>query len=369
MNRIFRAILLSAALAGVFSCGKSDEDLYKLNVKEEVTVVTGADIAFKAIGGDGYIVVSSQNLHGNLVATTQSASWCHLSVEGNRIKVVVDEYTGLESRYAVVEMKAGEAEGKTIVHQFGVIVKEFAPFDLTFRNGASRKAFFYDANETVVQASVDADWLRLDNTTYPDSLVVSVLDNPGKEYREAEVHWSIGEMKGSFFVSQFDLADAGLLGDWTFHAVNASNGRAFSYYPLNAVLTENAGGTYDLAITKQSGNVVVDYLISGLTLERNRLMIPLGKHVGTHKPNANNTYQVFPLLAAGTSATTYANAVTTGSYPLVIGKDHETGEWRAEADPSAFGDLVFRFEFWTDKSHNGTSNSRTALKDIYMVKD
>ena len=50
MKRIYTGIILSLALAAGWSCGKTDEDLYKLNVKPEVTVVSGADIAFKAIG-------------------------------------------------------------------------------------------------------------------------------------------------------------------------------------------------------------------------------------------------------------------------------------------------------------------------------
>ena len=85
MKRIYTGIILSLALAAGWSCGKTDEDLYKLNVKPEVTVVSGADIAFKAIGGNGYIEV--EGLEGALEATTQSSSWCHLTVEGNKIKV------------------------------------------------------------------------------------------------------------------------------------------------------------------------------------------------------------------------------------------------------------------------------------------
>ena len=366
MKRLYTGIILSIALVAGWSCDKNETDLYKQNVKPEVSVVSGADIAFKAIGGDGYIEV--EGLQGNLEATTQSSSWCHLTVDGNKIKVVVDEYTGLESRYAVVEMKSGEAEGKTIVHQFGIIVKSFSPRDIAFRNAADETDISYDANETALLATTDADWITLDYSSL-NHLVIKVAENASKEYREAEVHWSIGEMKGSFYVSQFDLADAGLLGDWTFYAVNAANGRAFSYYPLDAVLSEASNGTYTLKITKQSGNVDVDYNITGLILQKNRLMLPLGERIGTHKPNQNNQYQVFPLFAAGTSPVLYENAVTSGYFPFAIEKDNETGVWQATGDTSSFGDLVFRFEFWSDKNHTGTSNSRTALKDIYMIKN
>ena len=62
------------ALVAGWSCDKNEEDLFKQNVTPEVTVVSGADIAFKAIGGNGYIEVDG--LQGNLEATTQSSSWC-----------------------------------------------------------------------------------------------------------------------------------------------------------------------------------------------------------------------------------------------------------------------------------------------------
>ena len=58
MKRIHTSLILSAAFLAVWSChDTTDQDLYKLNVKDEVTVVSGADIAFKAIGGEGYIEV------------------------------------------------------------------------------------------------------------------------------------------------------------------------------------------------------------------------------------------------------------------------------------------------------------------------
>ncbi len=364
MRKIYTSILLFVFLSVAWSCDKSSEDLYKLNVKPEVTVISGADIAFKAIGGNGYIEVG--DLDGTLQATTSSSSWCHLTVEGKRIKVEVDEYTGLESRYAVVQMKSGEAEGKTIVHQFGIIVKEFSPTDVTLKNDAQDVAFYYDANGTLIEAESDAPWAQV--IVESDSLRIRLSENGDYEYREAHIHWHIGEMKGDFSVSQFDLRQAGLLGYWTFYAVNASNGRAFSYYPLEAALDEATDGTYTLFLEKVSGNVKVDYTIKGVVMQKDRLMIPLGNHIGTHQPNASNLYQVFPVMAAGSAATTYANALTTGYYPLTVGKD-ETGQWQAVADPSEFGDLVFRFEFWEDKSHTGNSKSRTALRDIYMTKN
>ena len=365
MKRILNISILALFAAGMLVSCEDNKDLYTINVPPTVDVVSGADIAFKAIGGEGYIEVAP--VEGQLQVSTEQSSWCHLTVEGSKIHVKVDGYTGLESRYAKVVMTAGEASGVTVVHQFGIIVREFDPKDVTLNNDAQDATVYYEANESLIEAESDADWARI--IVEKDSLRIRLSENLSREYREAHIHWHFGEMKGDFIVAQFDLAQAGLLGGWTFNAVNATSGNPFSYYPLDADLSEAADGTYTLTITKESGNVVVDYQITGMTMERNCLMLPLGGHIGTHKPNANNLYQVFPLFAPGWAAVQYDNAVTSGGFPFEISRDAETGVWTATGDTSPFEDMVFRFEFWSDKSHPGNSNSRTALKDIYMVKN
>lgn len=360
MKKLYSAIILSVALATVWSCGKSDEEMYKLNVKDEVTVVSGADIAFKAVGGDGYIQVTG--LKGGLEVSTQSSSWCHLTVEGDKIKVVVDEYTGLESRYAVVEMKSGDAEGKTIVHQFGIIVKSFSPHDVAFKNAADQVSIPYDANETVIQATADADWVTLDNSD-PTCLQVKVAENTGKEYRETEVHWHIGEMKGSFFVSQFDLADAGLLGEWQWHGKQTGNNRDF---PMTANLYEAGDGTYSLDLDYKTTSVTIDITVPGITLSRNSLLLPLGIHVGTYVTRSGS-FQAFTLVASGNARLTYDTAVTNGALRLAVEKT-DAGLWRATAQEDDFPEQNFRFEMWTSAEHTGTSSSGLILKEIYMDK-
>ena len=360
MKRLYTGIILSIALVAGWSCDKSNEDLYKQNVTPEVTVISGADIAFKAIGGDGYIEVDG--LQGNLEATTLSSSWCHLTVDGNKIKVVVDEYTGLESRYAVVEMKSGEAVGKTIVHQFGIIVKAFSPRDFAFRNAADQVDIPYDANETVIQATTDADWVTLDNST-PDHLVVKVAENAAKEYREAEIHWNIGEMKGSFFVSQFDLADAGLLGAWKWHGKQTGNNRDF---PMDAVLKEEKDGTYTMDLDYLTSSINIDLSITGITLSKNCIQIPLGIYVGTYTTKSAN-YQAFTLMEGGSGRAVYASAITSGFFRIAIEKA-EDGTWHGKALEDEYPEKYFRFEMWDNKSHEGTAKSGLVLKEIYMDK-
>ena len=197
-----RNIAILALVAAAFAFVSCQEDKgFELNVPPTVDVTSGANITFKAIGGSGTIEVAPAE--GQLQAMTAQDSWCHLTVSGNRIEVSVDPYDGLESRYAIIDMKAGNATGQTIVQQFGVIVKSYTWKDFTVKNGRQSVEFTYDANESVVQATSDQDWVTFDAT--PEVFTVHVAQNPGTDYREALVRWTIGEVSGEFTVGQFDL--------------------------------------------------------------------------------------------------------------------------------------------------------------------
>ena len=180
MKRNIAILALVAAAAALVSCNENKG--YELNVPPTVDVTSGANITFKAIGGSGAIEVGPSE--GQLQATTAQDSWCHLSVSGNRIDVTVDTYDGLESRYAIIDLKAGNATGKTIVQQFGVIVKSFDWKDFTVKNERQTVEFPYDANGSIVQATSDQDWVTFEST--PEVLTIHIAQNPGTDYRAAE---------------------------------------------------------------------------------------------------------------------------------------------------------------------------------------
>ena len=368
MRRIIAILAWVAAAAALVSCKENNP--FELNVPPTIDVTSGADIAFKAIGGSGAIEV--EPVEGQLSVTTAQSDWCHLSVSGNRIEVSVDPYDGLESRYAVLDMKAGNASGQTIVHQFGVIIKEYAWKDVTVKNPAQDLTFPYDADETPVVPTCDADWVTF--TVTPDKLVAHVTENAAKDYREALVHWALGSITGEFVIGQFDLADAGLLGTWTWHGYHNRK----TDYPMTSTLTEKADGTYHLTMdysSKTSSSAIdINLEIDGLYLEKNRLMLPLGGYAGTYtmenlRTGVKTVYYAFPLFATESGRITFEEATTEGALPLVISRDAETGNWQAVADPDAYPDLTFRFEMWETRDHEDISRSGLVLYNISMVKE
>ena len=246
MKRYLLSLALPALVAAAVAC--NENTAYELNVPPTIDVTSGADIAFRAVGGQGAIEVAP--VEGSLQVQTAQSDWCHLTVSGNRIDVKVDPYDGLESRYAILEMSAGNATGKTIVHQFGVIVKDYSWKDVTVKNGNQTIVFPYDADGTTVQVSSEADWLSFEAT--PEALTIHVAENPTTDYREAQVHWSVGEsVFGDITVGQFDLEAAGLLGSWTWHGKQSPNNRDF---PMQATLEETEEGAYTLSLNYSASN-------------------------------------------------------------------------------------------------------------------
>ena len=363
MKRYLFTLLATLAAAVACDPGKTFEQL----VPPTIDVASGADIAFKAVGGKGSIQIVP--VEGTLQVQTAQSDWCHLSVSGNTINVEVDEYDGLESRYAVVEMTAGNATGKTIVHQFGVIVKDFAWKDVTVKNGKQDIVFPYDANGTTVRVSTDQNWLSFDATD--EKLTIHVAENPSADYREALVHWALGTMTGTITVGQFDLAEAGLLGDWAWHGNQQPNNRDF---PMEATLEEAGNDRYTLSIHYSTNTVGIDMKIEDVLLETNKLMLPLGRFSGTYTMKRTGVVlHAYPVVAAGTNRIYFNDAVTEGAVPFVLQKD-ETGTWKAVSDMAAFPDMMFRFEMWSapaagEDEHEDLSSSGLILTGMNMVKN
>lgn len=252
-------------------------------------------------------------------------------------------------------MKAGEATGVTIVHQYGVIVRSFHPEDVTVNNKAQETTVPYDANETLIQARSDADWLTF--VPEADKLVIKVSENTSKEYREADIAWNIGQIQGKFTLVQFDIVEAGLLGSWKFAGMSGS--KFNTPYEMAATLSEK-DGVISLHLLYKT---TMDLTFENVKLEKTQLMLPLGGMIGKSGSNF-----VFPVIGSASGRTTYANCVTEGFFPMSFAKG-EDGKWHAAGDLSGFGeDAAFRFEMWKTEEHDGQSTSGLILRNITMDK-
>lgn len=350
----FRNIItLIAVLSLAIACKR--DNLYSEVVPELIHVVSGADLAFKACGGEGDIVIQEDD--AALVVTTDQSSWCHITVEGNKIHVVADEHNGLESRYAVLNMVSGERTGKTIVHQFGIIVKSFNPEDITLTNGAKEYVYEYNANDSMLHAESDAEWINVEVS--PTALTINVDENTEVEQsREGHISWNIGQMKGVITIFQFDPAAAGMLGDWTIKFYQNKTAKI----TVTGTLSVNEDGTYSLNVADTK---------TGLTLSietpfhKMNLGLPLGVKWGTYATKSA-TYSLFGLMSPSNSNLLYASAVNTGYFDLAMAKN-ASNVWVGTGTTDATTGL-FHLEGWADDNHEGNSAVSLWYSSIVMTK-
>lgn len=349
------AYCLSAVLAActLLSCRQDDPEPEKTSGIE----ILNGEITFQPDGGKDVIHVKASGA----ISAQADKPWCSVSVEGSdQVRVEVPAYKGIETRYAYVEIRCGEETVGVTIHQFGVIVRSFNASDIFMKNTAAEYSFSYDANASMT-ATTEAGWihLKVDGNT----LNVSVDRNEGKQARTGTIHWEIGAMTDSFDITQFDPAESGLLGNWTWNSARVSDNSAFQ---LAASLDESGDGAYELTLVSDKMN----FTFTDVRLDGTVLQIPLGKEIGTYTANGTNTYRAFCIMAPGNSPTTYnnVNAVTSGFYTFDLNYDELADKWTATGRASDYPNKNFRFEYWTTSAHEGNSRSRTALKNIVLEK-
>lgn len=353
MKKLIYSLFILLATGVAFSCEKEKEEPEQ---KDTLQILNG-EITFEPNGGQGTIPFEAS---GTVTAQVDKP-WCTISVEGSQIQVSVPAYGGIETRYANVNIRCGEASADVTIHQFGVIVRSFEASDLFLKNAAAEFDFPYDANATM-QVSANVAWIH--PTVDGNSLKVSIDRNDGKRSRTGTVSWNIGNMADTFDITQFDPEESGLLGAWTWKSVRVNNGNELL---LDANLTETASGQYELSLTSDKMN----FKFTDVQTDGAILRIPLGREIGTYAANATTTYRAFCMLAPGTSATSYnnTNAVTEGYYTFDLSYDDATDKWTATARESEYANKNFRFEYWKTSAHEGSSSSRTVLKSIVLVKE
>ena len=353
MKRLIYSLFILLATGAVSSCEKEKTDP---EPKDTLQILNG-EITFEPNGGQGTIPFEASGT----VTAQADQPWCTISVEGSQIQVSVPAYGGIETRYANVNIRCGEASADVTIHQFGVIVRSFEASDLFLKNAAAEFTFPYDANATM-QVSANVAWIH--PTVSGNALKVNIDRNDGKRSRTGTVSWNIGAMADTFDITQFDPDESGLLGKWTWNSVRANNGNDFQ---LEGNLVEKEPGQYELSLTSDKMN----FKFTGVQTDGAILRIPLGGEIGTYAANATTTYRAFCMLAPGTSATSYnnVNAVTEGYYTFDLSYDDATDQWTATARESEYPNKNFRFEYWKTAAHEGSSSSRTVLKSIVLVKD
>jgi hypothetical protein len=219
MKRICNIALLSAlALVAAVSCRKTNEQA--IEWRTELQVVS-SDLVFAPVGGSGTAVL---NLSGANV--TSNASWCQASVSGETVSVTVDEWGGLESRYAKLTASRGGESLDISVIQYGVNMGGVAiePEVTAYAQGGTFS--FPCATNAMVRASSSADWLTV--SLDGDVLKLDLTANPDKATRVATVSIDVGDIVREVTVIQFPAFEN--TPDWvvTYSGIQVYSGKQYA---------------------------------------------------------------------------------------------------------------------------------------------
>lgn len=190
-------MILAAAFTVFASC-----ENYETAAPEEAPVlsVTSNSALFPADGGTGTIVVDAT---GNVTAAADK-SWLAVSVDGNTVTLTAEENKALESRYATVTVKAGEAEAKVVAQQLGYqsVTIDLDDIVLDSNNHTYRFPYSYSGN---VYLTSTVSWLSA--TTVEDAsgkaIEINVEENREGKTRYGEIVWKVGMEEGVINVTQY----------------------------------------------------------------------------------------------------------------------------------------------------------------------
>lgn len=216
MNKILTIIFAITAMMCVTSC--SDDDNYYAGT-DTIAIISNTASDMPSIASSAKVVVEGS---GN-ISVTSSSEWCIPTVEGNVIDVSVMENPSLESRCAVLTVKAGNGERKVSVLQRGMAFALSAPEYNNVYLG-SELVFPMEHSGTVIATS-EVPWMSA--KVEENVLRVKIEDNVSGSDREGTIIVTAGKYNREIKFYQYELSN--VFGEYTLSGKNAGGTSYVSY--------------------------------------------------------------------------------------------------------------------------------------------
>ncbi|MDR2385170.1 MAG: hypothetical protein LBD80_05860 [Tannerella sp.] len=198
MKNLIKISLLLTCILYLSGCSEDEKETFK-------PTVTKADVNFEAAGGNGYIDVSAK---GNISASAE-ASWCTVSVSGQRINVTVTPNGDQMGRSTLITISA---DGETIavpVNQYApILVLDYTTLSFSFSGGT--KEINAVKSSAPFQVSANADWISCSVSGQKISITLTETATP----RFADIDVTMGNLVRKIQINQI-MSYEDLLGEWT----------------------------------------------------------------------------------------------------------------------------------------------------------
>jgi len=206
------------AMAALAACQQKETEPveWKTNLQ-----VVSSDLIFTPLGGTGTFVLNESG-----ASVSSGSSWCQASVSGTTVNVTVDEWGGLESRYALLTVtKGGETLDVSVV-QSGVNLSGVVIDPELVVDGAGGTATYPCSSNASITVSSSADWIVA--SLEEGNLVITTTPNPDKATRIGTLSIYVGNVLNTVTVLQYPVFEK--TPDWVvgYGGVQTSGGVEYS---------------------------------------------------------------------------------------------------------------------------------------------
>jgi hypothetical protein len=194
MKRYIAFLTIVLALAA--SCAKQQPTGEKYLAAPALQTSTGT-VSFEAAGGSSSVSVPP-TITAKVVASADR-DWVTVNVSGRDVNLSVSANESIETRYAVVTVKAGSQSRNVQIIQFGTNTKFIWEEEYAVSYEGETLSLEYKTDATV-RLSIDVDWISA--AAEDGVLNIVVAKNPLKEAREGSVVWKAGEDQRTIAIKQ-----------------------------------------------------------------------------------------------------------------------------------------------------------------------
>jgi hypothetical protein len=350
MKKIALFFLAALPLAFFPSCESSEGDYETL----ETVKVVSSDLVFQREGGTGTVVIESDGK----VTVESSRSWCGASLSGKTITVTVDEYDGIENRYADITITSGAYSTKVTVHQYGnyfLLPETDASYYISDDGGqVSIPVTHYNY---LPEGVSEVDWLTYE---YVDGyLVVKAAANETGKIRTGKIKfgtYSVGIEQWSF--------ENVFYGEYSWSGTTTATGTKTDSMPVTFSDYDSEKNTFKITFNSLTDcSMVVPF-----DPDTKTFVIQAGQYVG-QEVYKNQNCNIFTLV--GTSDN-YVGWGTDYSASFTLQEDSETGQYYAPLKDtgtwSGKSIISIQLELFTSMTPSSSSRLRIYTgKKLYNI--
>lgn len=131
-KKIYSLFALAIVAAGLVAC--SDDDAGSEYLRQSQVSIESSTVTFNARAGKGSVVFSAPE--GTTPTATVSSSWATAQVDGDTVRIAVENNPNLEGRSALLTIKAGQDSTNVTIQQQGMAYKYLGDNYYVFNDSA-----------------------------------------------------------------------------------------------------------------------------------------------------------------------------------------------------------------------------------------